>query len=130
MNFRTSSGVLRAILVIFVLLALPRNAAQAAEAARHYDIVATDGAFQPAVLTALPGERLHITVHNRGRMNHSIVFVLPQGYLGIRGMIAPWRERSMAFNAPTVPGQYIFYCPMFNHGLLGMQGLLIVATGQ
>ena len=130
MTFRTPSNVSRAILMIFVLLALPRNAAQAAEAARQYDIVATDGKFQPALLTALPGERLHITVHNQGRMNHGIVFVLPQGYIGIRGAIAPWRERSLTFNAPTVPGQYIFYCPMFNHGLLGMQGLLIVATGQ
>ena len=36
----------------------------------------------------------------------------------------------MTFVAPTVPGQYIFYCPCFNHGILGMQGLLVVATGQ
>jgi plastocyanin len=116
--------------MILILLALPRHSAHAAEIGRHYDIVASDGAFQPAVLTARPGERVHVTVHNQGRMNHSIVFVLPQGYVGIRGMIAPWRARSMTFQAPTVPGQYVFYCPIFNHGALGMHGLLIVATGQ
>ncbi len=130
MTFRTSTVVTRSFLTILMLLAIPRYAAQAADAGRHYDIVATDGAFQAAVLTAQPGERVHITVHNQGRMNHGIVFVLPQGYIGIRGLIAPYRHRSLTFEAPTVPGQYVFYCPVFNHGLLGMQGLLIVATGQ
>ena len=130
MSTYTSSFVARSLLAFSVLFALTGYSAQAAEVGRHYDIVATDGAFQPAVLTAQPGERLHITVHNQGRMNHSIVFILPQGYIGIREVIAPYRHRSMTFVAPTVPGQYVFYCPFFNHGTLGMNGLLIVATGQ
>jgi plastocyanin len=130
MTFRTSSFVTRSFLGILVFLAVPKYAAQAADFDRHYDIVATDGAFQPAILTAQPGERIHITVYNRGRMNHSIVFILPQGYIGIRRVIAPWRSGSMTFQAPTVTGEYVFYCPVFNHGAAGMQGLLIVATGQ
>jgi plastocyanin len=130
MSFRTSPIVTRSFILILTLLAVPRFAAQAADFDRHYDILATDGAFQPAVLTAQPGERIHITVYNRGRMNHSIVFILPQGYIGMRRVIPPWREGSMTFQAPTVTGEYVFYCPVFNRGAAGMQGLLIVGTGQ
>ena len=89
LTIRKTTAVTRSLLVILMLLALPGYRARTAEPGLNYDIVATDGAFTPAVLTALPGEWVHITVHNQGRMNHSIVFILPQGYIGIREVICP-----------------------------------------
>jgi plastocyanin len=130
MSSRTLSFVAWPCLAILAHVVLPSQASQAADNARHYDVIATDGAFQPAVLNARPSERIHITVFNRGRTNHSIQFILPQGYIGIRGYIPPGRAMSVTFQAPKIPGQYVFYCPIFNHGALGMQGSLIVASEQ
>jgi plastocyanin len=120
----------KSFLAFSVLFLAPGYAAQADESGRHFDIVATDGSFEPAVLNVQPGERVHVTVYNQGRNNHSIRFILPQGYIGIRAIIAPWRSASFAFKAPRMTGQYTFYCPIFNHGALGMQGTLVVGTGQ
>jgi plastocyanin len=122
-------SIRRCLPSIFLLFVAAACIAPTRAFGRDYNIVATDGAFDPAVLTAQPGERVNIALQNQGRQYHSIVFVLPQGYIGIRGMIATWRTGTLSFRAPKIPGQYIFYCPIYNHGALGMNGLLIVGEG-
>jgi plastocyanin len=130
MKTRKLSLIRRSLLPILVLFVVAAGMTQAQAFGRDYYVVATDGAFEPNVLFAQPGERVNLAVENQGRQFHSIVFILPQGYVGIRGMLATWRTGSLSFRAPKVPGQYVYYCPIYNHGALGMQGLLIVGAGQ
>jgi plastocyanin len=90
------------------------------------EIVATEYAFNPATITAAPGERLTILLRNQGTMAHNISFELPDGEVSLPQDVAPGSTGTLEVTAPDDAGNYTFYCPVDNHFLQGMEGTLTV----
>jgi hypothetical protein len=54
----------RSLLPILVLFVIAAGMAHGQAFGRDYYVVATDGAFEPNILFAQPGERVHVAVEN------------------------------------------------------------------
>lgn len=92
---------------------------------KRIQIVATEHAFEPEEIEAMPAQRLAITYVNRGTQMHRLEFELPDRVVEF-GMVDAGVSTTQEFNAPAEPGMYIFHCPISKHRDLGMQGRLIV----
>lgn len=85
-----------------------------------------DFGFQPAEITAEPGQRVLVQLFNRGRAPHSIMFALPAGNVGLPTPVPPGQMRTLQIQAPEQAGTYVFHCPVGNHRQMGMVGQLVV----
>ena len=101
-------------------------AGQAAQDVRPVEVVATDFAFDPNQIRATPGQKLKVTLVNRGSAPHNIEFELPSGEVEFEKNVPAGESRSLTFTAPQKAGEYVMYCPVGNHRERGMVGKLIV----
>jgi azurin len=130
--------------------------AAAAAGARTINVAATDAMkFDPATLTAKPGEKLKIVLKPGGTMpkiamSHNFVILKPgsdeakfaeASAMARPDFIAPALKSqvlvatalagngetvSAEFTAPTKPGKYTFFCTFPGHYVAGMKGVLVV----
>ncbi len=127
MRYLHSAQVVLALAVL-IAFAFGLQQLQAADVqGRTLTIVAKDGSFTPAQLQAQPGETIHLTLSNRGKLPHSIVFLLPDGPVALQGEVAPGESGTLVLSVPNKSGEFVFYCPVDNHRAMGMEGRLIVA---
>ena len=112
--------------------------------------------FNITEIRAKPGERLSVTLINKGQtpkfsMGHNwvllaagvdaLAFVITAAespttdyvpaarkvdMLAATKLLGPAEQDTVTFNAPTVPGRYVFLCSFPGHYQVGMQGVLIV----
>jgi azurin len=112
--------------------------------------------FNVTELRAKPGERLSVTLINKGQtpkfsMGHNwillaagvdaMAFVVAAAeapttdyvpatrkaeILAATKLLGPAEQDTVTFNAPTAPGRYVFLCSFPGHYQVGMQGVLIV----
>ncbi len=94
--------------------------------ARRVEMIATEFRFDPAVVTALPGERLVIVLFNAGSDLHSLEVELPDREIELDPELLPGEIGELELTAPTILGDFEYYCPMSNHRALGMEGTLVV----
>lgn len=106
----------------------PATAEAEAERVRVVELAATDLAFDPATITAAPGERLMLRVVNRGRSPHSLELHLPDRELQLEEELKPEKSATLTFDAPQEPGTYVYYCPVGDHREKGMEGQLVVQS--
>jgi plastocyanin len=103
------------------------DAGSDASVPRMLNVTATDFQFSPSTLTASPGERLTVVLHNDGGSQHNIAFQLGTNDLvRINANVAPSETGSVTFTGPTKTGSYVFFCPVDDHRGLGMVGQLNV----
>lgn len=124
---------------------------------RPIEIVASDTMkFDVAEITARPGERLSVTLVNRGTMpkfsmGHNWVLLaagvdtnaftisaaespttdyvpaaLKDRILASTRLLGPNERDTVTFAAPATPGRYEFLCSFPGHFQVGMRGVLIV----
>jgi plastocyanin len=91
-----------------------------------YELVAQNLQFSPNELKAKAGERIQITLINRGDVPYNLKFELPDGEQELRTDVPPGRKAALVFTAPEKAGTYSFYSPLQNHRGRGMVGTLVV----
>ena len=91
--------------------------------ARQVTVAATDFAFDPAEITAYPGEKLHVQLNNKGTSTHMWEV---EGVSGTHAHAPMGTSDSVTFTAPEEPGEYNIYCGVAGHEAKGMVGTLIV----
>ncbi len=75
--------------------------------------------FEPAMITAQPGEELLITFGNLAGKHTFTIDELEISKPMVSG-------GSVSFTAPDTPGRYTYYCSEGPHKTLGMTGVLVV----
>lgn len=101
-------------------------AAEDPTGAREVTVEATNFKYEPAEIKAAPGEKLKVTLVNKGESGHSIGIRLPSGDKELEKIVAAGKSGSMIVTAPDKEGSYPFYCPVGNHEDKGMKGSLVV----
>jgi plastocyanin len=101
---------------------------QSGAAERQVVLEARDFRFTPNRFQARPGERLLITLTNRGGMPHGIAFEFADKQRSMRQAVQPGQSSTISITAPQQPGTYLYYCPVGNHRDQGMTGRLVVAA--
>ncbi|MEI7770830.1 MAG: cupredoxin domain-containing protein [Chloroflexales bacterium] len=86
---------------------------------RSFTIEATEMRFIPDTVEAVVGEQVFVTLHNTGKLSHSLTFRLPAGDRTISADSGI--EAVLAFPANTA-GSFRFFCSLPGHE--GMQGIL------
>ena len=90
-------------------------------------ITAHDYRFDPAELTASPGQAMRVELANKGERPHSIEFHLEgEAEAELSSQLPPGETRLLTFTAPGKPGKYVYYCPVGDHRSRGMEGTLVV----
>lgn len=93
--------------------------------ARVVDVLGTNFAYSPAVITAAPGEQLAIHLKSEGS-RHDLVVVVDG--TPTRIVLADnGKTIEGGLTAPAKPGTYEIYCSMIGHKSEGMVGQLTVA---
>ena len=85
-------------------------------------------AFDPDRIEARPGETMVIDFVNTGG-THDIVFELEGGQEARTSRISGGQSELLIFTAPSVPGEYTYYCSVGRHREFGMEGVLVVGEG-
>jgi azurin len=124
---------------------------------RKIEIGASDAMkFDVTEITAKPGERLSVTLVNKGTMpkfsmGHNFVLLTaaadPAAFVAVAAeapttdyvpasrkseiiaatkLLGPNEQDTVTFAAPTTPGRYTFLCSFPGHFAVGMRGVLIV----
>jgi plastocyanin len=107
------------------ILARP-DAPAASPEVREIAIEAKEFGFNPPQFDAEPGQKLSITLVNRGSEPHGMTFELPGGNLALSKPVAAGQRGTLKFSAPKDPGMYRFYSPVADDRTKGMEGQLIV----
>lgn len=84
--------------------------------------------YDPIQITALPGQRLLVTLANNGSSPHSIRFDLPGGDAELTEPVEPGDTGRLEVTAPAKAGTYAYYSPLADHRKHGMEGRLVVAA--
>lgn len=97
---------------------------------RSIDITATDERFDPSQIKAHPGEELTITLHNKGKKEHSIEFDLPglNANEALGRNVPPGKSANMSLKAPSKTGTYNFFSPVGDDRKRGLEGRLDVES--
>lgn len=90
----------------------------------------TSFSITPAEFTVSPGQLLNLAVTNINDQNGSTLsevfrFDDPSLKAIVLGL-AKGETKSISFNAPSTPGEYVFYSSQFNHRAQGAEGKMIV----
>ena len=94
--------------------------------ARKITIAAKDYYFEPADITASPGEMLHVELINEGSTMHMWEV---EDVSGTHLHTQVGESASTTFKAPSEPGSYRIYCGAPGHAERGMVGTLTVSKG-
>jgi uncharacterized cupredoxin-like copper-binding protein len=86
---------------------------------RSMTIEATEMLFSPNKVEAEVGEQVFVTLSNKGKLAHNLIFQLPAGDRTISANAGV--EAVLAFPANDV-GSFRFYCSVPGHE--GMQGII------
>lgn len=79
-------------------------------------------AYQPADISAKPGQKVTINFKNAGTVEHT--FVIKD--LNFKLTAQPGQTVTGTFTAPSTPGTYEIHCDVAGHTEAGMQGKLVV----
>lgn len=79
-------------------------------------------AYQPADISAKPGQKVTINFKNVGTVEHT--FVIKD--LNFKLTAQPGQTVTGTFTAPSTPGTYEIHCDVAGHTEAGMQGKLVV----
>jgi uncharacterized cupredoxin-like copper-binding protein len=93
---------------------------------RAVEIVVEEYKFDPSQITAEPGERLDITVHNKGKIEHSIAFEIPGSKQALERNVVPGQTGHLNITAPSKEGTYLFFSPLDDDRKRGLEGQLTV----
>lgn len=93
---------------------------------RSVEIRMEEYKFDPSQITAEPGERLDIAVHNKGKMEHSIEFEVPGSNQALERNVVPGQTGHLSFTAPSKEGTYPFFSPLGDDRKRGLEGQLTV----
>jgi plastocyanin len=79
------------------------------------EVVAVDFDFapssqEPATISVTPGQRVRVTLVNRGATPHNIEFELPSGEVEFERHLPPGARRTLEFVAPEKAGMTITGC--------------------
>lgn len=87
--------------------------------------------YDPKELKVAPSAAVSLTLVHEGsaQIPHDIYFVLEDGRVAATAKIRGGEMDRLAFVAPAVAGEYVFYCSVGNHRSRGMEGKLIVTGG-
>ncbi len=90
--------------------------------AANVTVTLTEFKFDPASVTAAPGQTVNLTLKNTGSAQHS--WVIPD--LNLKYTVDPGKTDTKTFTAPAKAGTYTIICDIPGHKEAGMQGQLIV----
>jgi len=98
-----------------------------------YKVIGTEFKFEPASITVTAGEKVKITVENKGALEHDWTLLEADGQTPLKGddgkaiviHVAPGVIKSIEFTAPKA-GRYVIICSIPGHKEAGMTGELIV----
>lgn len=85
-------------------------------------IALSDFAYKPNTLTATPGEKVVLTLHNTATLTHTFVLGATKTDVSVNA----GTTGTAKFTAPSKAGTYYFYCNIPGHAQQGMVGKLIV----
>lgn len=126
---RRSLGFALALLGLVAALAWAGwTSARAAPQDLTITVEASEFAYAPAEIRAEAGEAISLTLKNVGAAPHDIVFELDGGREARTPRIMGGQQTGLAFDAPLLPGDYVYYCAVGNHRQRGMEGKLVVAA--
>ncbi|HEU0293725.1 MAG TPA: cupredoxin domain-containing protein [Anaerolineales bacterium] len=129
------------VLVLFMSMVLA--ACGGGQPSTTIDVTMTDFQFTPNTFTVPAGQEITLNVLNNGAVVHNFV-VMKLGTSAGEAFDDEdqanvfWEERdipaggdlSVAFTAPTEPGEYQVVCRTAGHIASGMVGKLVVVTGE
>lgn len=132
---------IRYALVLFISIVLA--ACGGGQPSTTIDVTMTDFQFTPNTFTVPAGEEITLNILNNGAVVHNFV-VMKLGTSAGEAFDDEdqanvfWEERdipaggdlSVAFTAPTEPGEYQVVCRTAGHIASGMVGKLVVVTGE
>ena len=75
--------------------------------------------FEPAIITASPGQEVKITISENSGMHTFVIDEINFKQTVEAGAI-------LSFTAPETTGRYSYYCDIGPHRQLGMEGVLVV----
>lgn len=85
--------------------------------------------LEPHTIVVQAGEPVRVLFANPDRIAHGIRFELQGGEpFGPLEPVAPGEFVEFEFVAPSVLGQYDYYCPLEGHAQRGAHGTLLVAS--
>jgi uncharacterized cupredoxin-like copper-binding protein len=99
-------------------------AAGASGSGQDVSLSETEFKITPAGPAVAKTGTITITVRNSGTITHALAVQTPAGIVRTAD-IAPGATATLKVDA-TKAGKYTFYCPIGNHRMLGMQGVLTV----
>jgi plastocyanin len=94
--------------------------------AKRVTVEALDFEFDPSTIKVKPGQKVVVTLDNKGDAPHNIEFELPDGEVELENVVQGGESAELTFTAPDEEGTYTFYCPVGNHLDRGMEGDLVV----
>ncbi|MGK7393221.1 MAG: cupredoxin domain-containing protein [Candidatus Cyclobacteriaceae bacterium M3_2C_046] len=97
--------------------------------AKSVEIVMNNLNYSPSQIEAQAGQLISFTLRNEGNQQHSIVFQLPAGEVGLEDTLSPGESANLEFTAPLELNTYTFYCPIEDHQEQGMKGTLVITAG-
>lgn len=93
---------------------------------QNIEVVAQNLSFAPNELRVKPGQKVQITLVNKGETDHNIKFELPEGEQELRENVQPGKRAGLRFTTPEKKGIYTFYSPVASQKDRGMTGKLVV----
>jgi len=95
--------------------------------AREVRIITTEMKFDPATISARPGESIKFVIENKGEVRHEFV----SDELKFEEVeVDPGEVKSVTVKVPKQPGEYSFYCEQKGHTEAGMTGKVVVSDGK
>jgi plastocyanin len=91
---------------------------------RHFAVTLDEYTVRPQELRVPKGQRLTVTVTNRGRLGHTFRIRRRTRELVALTTIRPGQSKSASFRLPA--GAYTMFCVLGNHEELGLYGKLTV----
>jgi len=119
MSRRTMFLVVAVALVAVALAACGGGAASSVPLA--VTVTTTEFKFDPATITAAPGQTINLTLKNTGSVAHTFVLAAAN----VKVTVDPGKTATQTFTAPAA-GSYDFTCDIAGHKDAGMTGKLVV----
>ena len=88
------------------------------------EVEADDFYFKPSYVTAKPGQKIAVALHNEGKADHTFTI----SSLGIDTQLSPGATKNVTVTVPDQAGPVEFHCSF--HGSMGMRGAFVVVGGS
>jgi plastocyanin len=88
---------------------------------REFKVTATDFKYDPGDQTFKPGEKLRVTMTDKGAVDHTWVLLDASGAELTKLEVKVGATASKDFTAPATPGTYSIICDIAGHKEAGMQ---------